>query len=272
MSFQVAVLVIHGMGSQKSDFARAMIEELEERLRRRGKNPAAVAWQAVHWADVIAPRQDAFLQAITTEPANDIDFMRLRHFVISALGDASAYQNIRGRETSTYAAIHEVVRKKLNQLYEETLASAPCPLIIMAHSLGGHILSNYIWDTQHHRPAGLSDFEAFKHLAGMITFGCNLPLFTFAHAPLERFAFPGELLSPQHQSLAEWHNYYDPDDVLGYPLAQLGGDYGAIKDHPINAGGILTSWNPMSHLNYWTDNDFTQPAANYIARFMPDRD
>jgi hypothetical protein len=40
------------------------------------------------------------------------------------------------------------------------------------------------------------------------------------------------------------------------------------EDREINVGGILTSWNPMSHSEYWTNGDFTGPVAEFIGEFI----
>jgi hypothetical protein len=268
MPGNVAVLIIHGMGSQEEDFAGPTIEEINDRISDKGKDPAKIAWQPVFWADLVEPRQRKFMRDIIRHKDNEIDFVKLRRFVISALGDASAYQNIRGKKTSTYQLIHKLIRNQVKELYRDKLGSQPCPLFVMAHSLGGHIMSNYIWDAQKKPLASLSDFENMKHLAGMITFGCNIPLFSFSHDELEPIAFPGNKLTADEKSKAKWLNFYDPDDVLGYPQRQIGPKYSFIKDKHINSGGLFTSWNPLSHNGYWTDNDVTKPAANLMARFL----
>jgi len=59
--------------------------------------------------------------------------------------------------------------------------------------------------------------------------------------------------------------------VLGYPVKPLCPEYEAnagIKDHAINVGGPLTSWNPVSHGQYWTDDDFTVPVAEQIRQVL----
>ena len=65
-----------------------------------------------------------------------------------------------------------------------------------------------------------------------------------------------------------WLNFYDKDDVIGYPLKTLNAAYGkaVTQDHEINAGGPATSWSPASHLEYWTDNDVTKPIAESLAQ------
>jgi hypothetical protein len=147
------------------------------------------------------------------------------------------------------------------------------PLVLLAHSLGGHIMSNYIWDRQKPgaSPAGTSSFRKLETLAGMITFGCNIPFFTFAYkkSDIKPIRFPGSKLPPVLDLLARWKNYYDPDDILGYPLQPINQAYSKlVEDIPINVGGLFTSWNPTSHSKYWTDNDFTKPVAAFLKELL----
>ena len=139
----------------------------------------------------------------------------------------------------------------------------------------GFFTDDYIWDMQHpggNPPPGLSPFERMHTLAGMVTFGCNIPLFTFAYTNVVPIVFPAaELPDPGDvRDKAKWLNYFDPDDVLGYPLKSINAAYDAVVDEdiPINVGGLFSSWNPISHTKYWTDNDFTKPAAEFIATFL----
>lgn len=78
-----------------------------------------------------------------------------------------------------------------------------------------------------------------------------------------------------------WHNYFDLDDVLGYPLAPLaclyqeqasphGQSYAtAVKDIQVNAnsgfwGALFVSWNPMSHTQYWQDKEIIDGLAPFL--------
>jgi hypothetical protein len=67
----------------------------------------------------------------------------------------------------------------------------------------------------------------------------------------------------------QWDNYYDPDDVLGWPLSQLGEVFTEIKDHHINVGDILTSWSPALRTRYWSDRDVLGSLANILKGFLP---
>lgn len=197
----------------------------------------------------------------------------LREFVISSLADATAYQRIGGEENATYRDIQKRVSVTIKELYERDLGGQTCPLIILAHSLGGHIMSCYIWDIQkksQEETGRGSSFENMEHLAGFITFGCNIPLFTFAHKNVIPISFPGKELSNENKSKAKWLNYYDPQDVLGYPLKAINSDYDKVVDEDIaiNVGNIFTSWNPISHMHYWTDNDFTGEVSKFVSIFL----
>ena len=271
MAKKLAIVVIHGMGTQTSDFANDMITELNDRVDDLGKDLDDIEWQSIFWANILSTRQETYLR--DANAFNDLDYIGLRRFVISALGDASAYRKVDDAANSTYALIHQRVREGINALEHEVEIDAP--LIVMAHSLGGHIMSNYIWDMQHADPAnlaGLSTFNQLHTLAGMVTFGCNIPLFVFAHANIVPIEFPAaELPDPGDvRAKAKWLNYFDPDDVLGYPLKAINNAYVDVVDADIaiNVGGLFSSWNPISHTKYWTDNDFTKPAAEFIATFL----
>ncbi|NOZ53300.1 MAG: hypothetical protein GXP08_09175 [Gammaproteobacteria bacterium] len=268
MRKKIAVLVVHGMGSQGQHFAEEMIEELNNRVSRLSKDPNSIAWKPVYWADILEPAQSKYLNE--AKKNHDIDFVDLRKFTLTALGDATAYQKVSGNENNAYERIHERVKEKVSDLYRVSLEEHDCPLIVLAHSLGGHIMSNYIWDMQNTVDDDISAFEKMKYLAGMVTFGCNIPLFTFAYQKVVPIDFPGQFLSDEYKSKAKWKNYYDPDDILGYPLKAINADYANTVDDDIaiNVGGLFSGWNPACHSAYWTDNNFTKPVSKFIGEFL----
>ena len=268
MSAELGILVIHGMGSQEPDFAQEMIDELNDRVEDRGKDAANIAWESVYWANVLEPRQTQYWE--DSKNNNNLDALRLRKFMISAFGDASAYQKVDSLANTTYEAIHDIIRASVKSLYEIGLGSQPKPLLILAHSLGGHIMSNYIWDAHKAADMTVSPFERMYKVSGIVTFGCNIPFFTFAYQDIVPIRFPHPTLPDHLKAKAKWLNYFDPDDVLGYPLKSINPAYAATvnEDIAINVGGIFTSWNPLSHGKYWTDNDFTNPVADLIASFL----
>lgn len=275
MEKQLAIAVIHGMGSQTREEFEEKVADLSEDINRRvedlGADPRLIAWQPVYWAAELEGRQRSYLEDARKE--NDLDYRKLRKFVVGALGDAAAYLPVRSRQASnkTYDAVHRIVRDSIQKLHGK-VGQDDRPLIVVAHSLGSVIISNYIWDLQQGMAmAGGSDFEAMQTLVGLITFGSTLPLFTFAYDPVQPIEFPPPGLSPDLEPKARWYNFFDADDVLGYPLQQISPEYARLarlEDREIELHGMLTSWNPLAHQGYWTDDGFTRPVAEFVAGLL----
>ncbi len=270
MSYKVAVLVIHGMGRQKPSFANDMITEINDYIDDGKLNPDDICWKGIYWAPEIQEKENKLMN-ILENGESDVDAIRLRKFVVSVLGDAVAYQNVPNKSNNMYYRIHKIINQSIRELRVDI--GEDLPVIIMAHSLGCTMINDYIWDRQranNNDEFGQTAFERLETLSGIITFGCNIPLFTLAYAPVTSIKFPPENLPDDLKQKAEWLNFYDPDDILGYPLKGLSDSYHntVTRDITINSGGILTSWNTTSHTQYWTDNSFTKPAAKYIGKFL----
>lgn len=267
MASEVGVLIIHGMGSQQPDFAVGLIKKLLEIL---GDKADKVCFEPVYWAPLLAEKEAEVWRNLSA--GSDMDWVKLRKFVLNALGDATAYRYIPGEYACTYYQIHDKVYKGLKRL-KAGLASDNKPLIIIAHSLGAAIMSNYIWDRQNGKDGdryGSTPFEKMQTLSGLLTFGCNIPLFVLAYEKIECITFPPKELDIHLKGKAKWLNFFDSDDILGWPLKRLseGYDKAVTADHEINVGGMFSSWNPVSHSEYWTDKNFTERAAKLIGEFV----
>jgi hypothetical protein len=103
-------------------------------------------------------------------------------------------------------------------------------------------------------------------LTGFITFGCNIPLFTFACSKVQPIRFPPPRLPARLKGDARWLNYFDPDDVLGWPLKPINAAYASVvhRDELINVGGPISGWTPASHLAYWADRRFARRVATFL--------
>jgi alpha-beta hydrolase superfamily lysophospholipase len=281
---RTGVLVVHGIGEQSErEFALTFIAEMRRRLAERGVAAGDVVFGRGYWADLLNAREHALLAQMAR--GGPLAYRDLRGFVVNALGDAVAYRRGTADRRNLYYDVHARILAHLRAL-RAALGGADAPLVVVAHSLGSVIASDFIWDAQHPErgcgvaadAAGGSDFERMRTLAGLVTFGSNIPLFTLALPKVVAIAPPraSPALAPAVRSVAEWHNYYDADDVLGWPLRSLeaGAPLGAGEwayadavdaDHAINVGGALAAWNPLSHSAYWRDGDFLGPAAAQIA-------
>ena len=274
----LAIVVVHGIGRQvplppDKPYARTFSDKLYARVqgtvkRLGGKGALTwfwddVVWRECHYAHVFNDLQAAYFSRI----GQSVRPSRLRRLVVDNLADAAAYRPGAQTRAGPYEAVHACVRRTLLQVEDEV--SPEAPLIILAHSLGGHVISNYLWDAQVNGEAGT--FAGGSRLATFITFGCNIPLFLMGCDP-EAIRAIRDPASDSGFDRREpwWRNYYDRDDALGYPLASLGGDYshmaakGALSDHAINAGNLLTRWNTLSHNGYWTSRALAEPVAQTI--------
>jgi hypothetical protein len=256
------------MGKTDPGYSLPMRDKINGSVAKKGVNPSDIAWQEVFWSDVLKLEENRYLSNVE-KSKSPWGWGWLRDFVVTALGDAAGYHGAEPTDPKgSYDRVHQVIRKSM-----EAFGDIHCPLVVMAHSLGGIMISDYIWDVQKNKwgkAEGLDAFRKFETLAGMVTFGCNIPLFTFAYDPVVPIEFPARTLDPVVKAKAEWRNYYDPADVLGYPLKPINALYDRVvtKDISISVGGILESWNPLSHIAYWTDDGFTRSVAGFFKSLM----
>jgi len=281
VSSRVAVAIVHGVGVQGSDFAEPMIEELTGRFASevgvsRADALGALAIEAVHWAPVLQDAQTKLWRNMSAH--GDLDWVDLRRFMVDFAGDAIAYQPT-PRRREVYDAVHAVLASSLRALARS--AGPDAPLCVIAHSLGTIIASNYLYDLSQSRRPGMvskavravkksTPLENGETLALLYTLGSPLAIWSLRY---EDFGVPISVPSPalaaHHAGLVgEWVNFYDSDDVFGYPLRGLNEAYARAvsRDVPVNVGSPITSWNPLSHGGYWTDTDVTKPIAKALAR------
>ncbi len=269
---KLAVAIIHGIGTQPDSrdkdgqhtFAQSLIAGLRQHL---GAEADQVAFQTLHWASVLDKRQLAFLDQLRDQP---VRWRWLRRIVTLFFGDASGYRKVSEAYDTTYEEVHQCLRGGLNALRAKV--DADTPLVVLAHSLGGHIFSNFTWDQQRINQAEscpLDPFLALETLSGLITFGCNIPLFTFACDPVVPIRFPGNCLPNAVREQARWLNLYAPADPLGYPLRPLP-SYAALvaEDRAMPVGPWYARHTPLSHLTYWHDKRFQRYIGRYLRQLL----
>lgn len=269
MAVELVIMPVHGMGDTQADFAGKLERAVDRRLDpgRRER----VHWQPVFYQGVLQPNQRSMMQRMKTRA--DIDWIRLRRFLLSGFSDAATMESKPHLPGSVYQRVQAIIVQALDDAWAAAGGRA-VPVIVIAQSLGGQVISNYLWDAQARAPrAGVfrrdradrvggrsahDRFRRFKSLRLLVTTGCNIPIFVAG--------LGAEQIRPI--AVAErgwnfrWENFYDPDDVLGWPLRPINAAYrrAVAADHRINSGdGLrswLTSWSPMSHTAYWLDDDF----------------
>jgi len=268
MAAKLGILVIHGMGNQNANFAEDLRLSLADRL---GADFYDVAFEPCLWADVLQRYQDQTWEHLLD--ATRMEAKRMRHFVVSALGDPLGYISGYYKPWKRgYLDIHRRVRVSLRRL--ELQLEPGSPLIVLAHSLGSVIMNNYIWDEQKPRPWRLASntrrmktpFQRLETLTSFITYGSNIPLFLPPQSKTECITFPSLALPERFKPIAKWINLYDPDDILGYPLNTVWTDHHGtfIHDQPINAGLWPFSETILSHALYHKDATFLKIVVEQV--------
>jgi len=312
----VGVIFVHGIFVDNPNFSDEMEGELRKRMTAEQR--ACVHFDSVYWAGEVRRHQKNFIA--NAVDAAGITNNRLRDFVLYGLGDAAAYQKTPYRKHSIYYSVHDKIIDALDRL-DAVPQLQTAPLVFIGHSLGCHVISTFLWDLNRLRQstveviqaeipdksvqnewmdewrklqdANASPFRKLETVAGLVTLGNNMPLFTFAFGPDRVFpvtkppeipgippsrvhaAFPGIGLPPPLQDQAKWLNFFDKDDVLGFPLKPLNRSYSSetrITDIPVRSGKMARSvpfWGIYeAHVGYWTNPVVLDKTADLITSMM----
>ena len=258
----IALLTIHGMGDTPRDYYRALHDRLKKVLGK--SNWAKIAFETLYYQDILQANQEAIFNRMRDQ----IDWMKLRKFLLYGFSDAATLEYKKEADTSPYVRTQEMILKTLDKVWQ-TAGQQEIPVVLVAQSLGGQVISNYIWDAQQPlaavgvwaaprndgvAPGSPQDrFRRLRSLKRLYTTGCNIPLFVSGHQDIIAIQPPTNGF--------KWHNFFDEDDVLGWPLKPLSPSYEAlVEDIAVNAGSglvgaLVKSWNPLSHSQYWTDGE-----------------
>lgn len=266
----VALLTLHGMGDTPKNYHHLFLERIKKQI---GEKWGQVAFNSLYYQDILQINQNEIYRKMKPH----IDWRDVRKFILYGFSDAASLDYQKDRKNSLYHKTQIRIASALQSVYRK---HGNIPVVIVAYSLGCHVLSNYIWDAQQPEPDGgvwvaknniatnqaEEDFMRLKNLHALFTLGCNIPVFVAGYKDIEPFQKP-------HKKF-KWVNLYDKDDVLGWPLEPLSKSYRKlVKDVPINASEklsdlLLKSWNPLSHESYFGDKKVIQTIHNKIIQFM----
>ena len=283
---KVALITVHGMGVTPSEYADPLKAKLKRAL---GAPYAGLMIEPVYYQDLLQENEAALWKRVDEQCK--VHYDDLRKFVLFGFGDTAGLETRKSDADSVYEQAQQKIARALLNVYAQ--CGSDCHVIFLTQSLGCQVLSNYIYDAQKHRSGGRVDAGIWRDLArtraalgglteaqmlarlpflraetcmAWVSTGCNIPIFVAAHKitnirPVQR---------PNGSPTFKWLNIYDPDDVLGWPLQPLSPHYhDLVEDRAVNAGQgaagwIFKSWNPMSHMAYWTDDDVIKPLADLL--------
>ena len=266
---ELLLLTAHGMGETDPGYWKGLDASLRKLIKPSAWN--RIQLQPIYYQDVV--QQNQYEVWARTLLEHKLDWQVLRRFMLFAFSDAATLEHHSDNPKSPYVIAQRQIRDTLKQGLA-AMQSPMAPVAIVAQSLGCQVISNYIWDSQrdagiwHHEPLPKltpeeNTFLRLGTLRLMLTTGCNIPFFVSGLNKIEPIDKP----TPSFR----WSNYFDKDDILGWPLKPLSAGYRKIvnEDVEIHSGSIFTGWNPASHTGYWTDKDFTKPAARKLVELLP---
>ncbi len=276
MAAALALLIVHGMGDTAPDFHDELVTPLRARLQGEWNR---IAWRPVYYQPVLQRNERAILQRMSPL----VRWEGLRELMLFGFSDAASLEHKKELALSPYWQTQRLILQRLDELFDE-LGGVAAPIAIVAQSLGCQVMSNYIWDAQQPRAyAGIwsaplddgvpadsprDNFRRLRSLQRLLTTGCNIPIFVAGHSAIE--PIDRRKLGARFR----WTNQYDPDDVLGWPLAQLSPGYEAlVEDYSVNAsGGTLLggvkSLTPYSHTQYWRTGKVLDRIADEIKEVL----
>jgi hypothetical protein len=255
----LVVLALHGMGVVKPSFAEGLRRGLRDGL-------GAAAWWRVRFEPVqYQPElQEDQAQVFGRMTKVGVEWLELRRFMLYSFSDAAVLDYRKEAPNSAYERVQRRIVDALDACWQQI--GREVPVVVVAQSLGGHVVSNYLWDAQSPHPpaAGVwksapgsvaaadpakDRFLRLRSTARLITTGCNIPLFVSGLSPIRP-------IDPPNPGFA-WINLYDKDDPLGWPLRPLGPLYrAAVEDQEIAVGAswlkrLTTGQTPFGHGEYW---------------------
>jgi hypothetical protein len=315
MPKKIAVLLVHGVeaaGEELTDTAEKLMAAAFAEVFDRPAEDVLVV-RTAHWVPVLSDHQDRLVallaggdrtswlfdalnriaakisagNILATVPllaaglvrwmpgVGDFHWPALRWLAVQFVGDAVAYQ---GRSSPVYGRVHGVVAKTLDELATE--AGPDAPLVVVAHSLGAVVVSNYIYDLQAERIYGSgpplpsavqpdTPLERGETLARLYTLGSPLALYTLGWTAeeLDRpVVVPDTAIAGRLGSEPGWTNVYDPDDVIATPLEGISPDYARrVRDERVRVGPFPFGATPLAHPLYWNDRTVMRSIASGLA-------
>lgn len=262
---RLAIAVVHGLGSDEEFYSVELKHRLTEEYVKgaEGRLEDDLLFHEIYWGDLIKDELAAFREKANYK--SDLAYQNLRQITVDTQALALTYRP----GNALYESINNRIKDSLRKFASHRrIDKDQTPLVVLAHSYGGVMMSHYIKEMQENATE-LSNFESMKTLAGYVTFGNPMGIFSLSSANSE-LGLPcnivGSALNDDLKKRARWYNFYDKDDIIAYPLKGLSDQFNQFvhSDFEINVGSAATSWNPACHTGYWEDKDFYRPVADFI--------
>jgi len=257
----LVILAAPGMGAVDEQFAHPLFNALASAL---GDD-----WSRIHTDTILCQGhlQSNIDRLFEAMQKRDMDYLRARKFMLYGLSEAAAQlgdiQQRGGNYEKTQQAVYQTFERAAKAVGDNT------PVILLSHSIGCTILSNYLWDAQRptinhgiwrdggpkgvHKGSARDLFLRGKSLTHWYTLGACSPLW---HGAMGRDQIQAVTADTRGYNF-RWKNFYHPDDLFGWPLKPLSPSYNqaVYRDYETRplSDWSAASWGPqlVSHDGYW---------------------
>lgn len=193
-----------------------------------------------------------------------------RKLVVNFQGDIIAY--IESPGANKYRLIHDKIYQAFEACAKDIFEAAVTPqspvlLTVVGHSLGAVIASDILYDALAKRTRW---WPPQLRLANMMSLGSPLALYKLRHgSETDSFTKTITMQDPN----GRWINFYDPQDIVGYPIKELNEAYrnAVFHDKEINVGQWWNPWHfilqstPFNHNLYLKDRIVAKAIGRKVA-------
>lgn len=265
------VVSVHGVSIDiipiKKDYALALEQNLVQHLTKLKVIPdhadqsqidQIITFDQVNYSDIGAPQRQRVYDSYRTEAARLENLLdkaldavvidQLRKLVIGAGGNVLIYQSSYWKET-----IRQRVVEKITPYIQTDGA-----ITLIGHSLGSVVG----FDVAYYNPWNNPDWQAQNfYLSNLFTLGSPIAIFTFDlqdtdGQPKTRFTNPPNMKLVREGGV--WYNFFDAQDVLGYPLEKLYPNQ--VSDFLVQTG----TWPLTAHTHYWWNDEVAAQIATRL--------
>ena len=289
------IVLIHGIGDKcdgfslwlqgkiKSEFERTVLRVLSHKPPEDGIRFCEALWNNVTQVD-----QDKLWDALfplmenRNIPSKELvksplslfrrfKYMSLfRRLVVNFQGDIVAY--IESPGANKYQLVHGKVYQAFEACTKDIVSTGATPqnpilVTVVGHSLGAVIASDLLYDALIKKTRW---WPSQLCLANMMSLGSPLALYKL------RYGSDGDSFTQtitMQDSHGRWINFYDPQDIIGYPLKRLNKSYdeAVFLDKEMNVGQWWNPWHlllqntPFNHHLYLRDRVVAKAIGRKVA-------
>lgn len=270
----IVLLAVHGMGPTSDNFAEPVFSALRNAM---GDAFSGVHTASVFYQPILNENQERLFDAMKKR---ELDCHRARKFLLQGLSTGSCLNRNIEEKGGVYQQAQEVLYSALDKLFE---IYGDLPVVLLSHSSGCDLVSNYIWDAQKpgcnhgvwrdggpgnvHKGSKKDLFLRLKTLRHWYTLGANKPLHT---AGMSRDQIQSVKTSTCGYNF-RWKNFYHPNDIFAWPLKPLSPSYNqsVYKDLETVTLDQWTesdaAWQLGVHNSYWTSETVVESLLEDIA-------